>query len=160
MIMMKTLIIKFPNIQNAMKKILSLTLILFLGLQLSSVAAQSGAKHRKNGRRTDVPQLVSNLTDNQKSRLETLTTESRQRVDALRSQQKSVRDSIARYMALDGDQTKQLYPLFDREAKIQSDISREMYATKVRIDALLTPEQRQELQSALHKQRQKHPKKQ
>ena len=128
-----------------MKKILSLTLILLFSVTLM---AQKPAKGCREQKRPDVTQLVSNLTDTQKSKLDAITTESRQRIEKLRAQQKAVRDSIAVYMEREGDQSKILNPLFDREAKIQAAISREMYATKVRIDQVLTKEQRVEFQKA------------
>lgn len=139
-----------------MKKILILTLTLAFGLSLS---AQKPKELRGEHKRPDITQLVSNLTDTQKSKLETLTKESRQRVDKLRAQQKAVRDSIALYMEREGDQSKYLYPLFDREARLQAEISREMYSTKVRIDAVLTPDQRAEFQKASKEHRKKHPRK-
>lgn len=139
-----------------MKKILFLTLTLLLALSLS--AQRNGDKHRDR-KPPDITQLVSNLSDSQKSKLETITNESRQRIDKLRNQQKAVRDSIAGYMEREGDQSKYLYPLFDREAKLQAEISREMYITKVHIDKVLTKEQRAEFQKASKEQRKKHGKK-
>ena len=59
-----------------------------------------------------------------------------------------MRDSIGKYMDSEGDQSKKLYPLFDREAQLQVQISREMYSTKVRIDKVLTKEQRKEFLQA------------
>lgn len=139
-----------------MKKVLFLTLTLVLGLSLSA-QRQGGQRHKDQ--RPDITQLVSNLTDAQKNKLETITTESRQRVDKLRARQKAVRDSIALYIDREGNQSKYLNPLFDREARIQADISREMYSTKVRIDEVLTKEQRAEFQKASKQQRKKHGKK-
>jgi len=133
-----------------MKKVLFLTLTLALGLSLSA-QRQGGQRHKDQ--RPDITQLVSNLTDSQKNKLETVTSESRQRVDKLRARQQAVRDSIALYMDREGDQTKFLYPLFDREAKLQVEISREMYNTKVRIDEVLTKEQRQQFRQASKEQK-------
>ena len=139
-----------------MKKLLFLTLALLFGF---AVSAQKPADHRREGKRPDITKLVSNLTEKQKSKLDAITNDSRQRVDKLRARKKSVRDSIAFYMEREGNQSKYLNPLFDREAKIQSEISREMYSTKVRIDEVLTKEQRAEFQNASKEQRGKHSKK-
>lgn len=135
-----------------MKKFLFLTLALLFGF---TVSAQKPADHRCEGKRPDITKIVSNLTDNQKGKLETITKESRQRVDKLRARKKSVRDSIVIYMEREGNQSKYLNPLFDREAKLQSEISREMYSTKVRIDEVLTKEQRAEFQKASKQHRKK-----
>ena len=129
-----------------MKKILTLALLLAAVPMLPAAHAQ---QHRhgdhKQQHRPDITELVSDLNSSQKSKLETITNESRQRVDRLRARQKAVRDSISMFMDRDGDQSKTLYPLFDREARLQAELSREMYATKPRIDQILTPEQRSEL---------------
>ena len=57
------------------------------------------------------------------------------------------------YMELEGDQSRHLNPLFEREAQLQAAVSREMYSAKVRIDDVLTREQRQGLRTALGKQK-------
>lgn len=140
-----------------MKKFLPLALALFLAFSLS---AQRQDGQRNDLQRPDITELVSNLNNDQKSQLEAITNDSRQRVEKLRAQQKAVRDSINLYMDREGDQSKYLNPLFDREAKIQAEISREMYASKVRIDKVLTKEQRAEFQKASKQHRKKHGKKQ
>lgn len=118
-------------------------LLLAVALPLS---AQDKQHHRNN--RRDVAEVVSDLSQGQKKKLDAITNASRQRVDALRMQQKAVRDSIGMYIKMDGDQSKALFPLFDREAKISRDIAREMYTAKVRIEEILTPAQRQQLREA------------
>lgn len=139
-----------------MKKILFLTLTLLLGF---AVLAQKPADHRREGKRPDITKLVSNLTEKQKSKLDAITNDSRQRIDKLRARKRAVRDSIENFLKREGNQSKYLYPLFDREAKLQVEISREMYSTKVRIDEVLTKEQRAEFQKASKVQRGKHGKK-
>lgn len=105
---------------------------------------QGKGKHRQ----PDITELVSDLTDKQKRSIDAITAESKERVAKLRAQQKAVRDSIAIYMDREGDQSKSLHPLFDREARLQSLVSREMYATKVQVDKELTPAQRQQLKQS------------
>ena len=116
--------------------------------------AQSPAHHPNKGQQPkDITEIVGDLNATQKKRLDAITDASRERVSALRSRQKAVRDSIAMYMKLDGDQSRYLFPLFDREAQLQRDISREMYTTKVHIDEVLTPEQRQQVRQVMSKTR-------
>lgn len=104
--------------------------------------------------------MVGDLSQTQKKKLDAITDASKERVGLLRAQQKAVRDSIAVYMKLDGDHSAVLFPLFDREARLQCEISREMYTTKVRVDEVLTPEQRKQLrQSTTQKHREKPQKK-
>lgn len=139
-----------------MKRIVLLALVSLFTFQCTLSYAQNprhGGPHDRQGRRPDITKIVSNLSDAQKEKLETLMEASRQRVDKLRRQQQAVRDSIALYMDRDGNQSKKLYPLFDREAKLQVEISREMYNTKVRIDEVLTKEQRQQFRQASKEQK-------
>lgn len=139
-----------------MKRIVLLALVSLFAFQCTLSYAQNprhGGPHERQGRRPDITKIVSNLSDAQKEKLETLMEASRQRVDKLRRQQQAVRDSIALYMDRDGNQSKKLYPLFDREAKLQVEISREMYNTKVRIDEVLTKEQRQQFRQASKEQK-------
>lgn len=97
--------------------------------------------------------MVSNLSTKQKKNLLEARERSLSRVDQLKAQLNVVRDSIRDYIHRDGDNSRTLYPLFDREAVIQAQISKEMYALRVRIDAILTPEQLKEFRGVLEKQR-------
>ncbi len=132
------------------KGLLLIFFALLTGFAVDSYAQRPAKGHpgQRDGKRPEITEMVSNLTDAQKGKLETITKESRQKVDRLRSQQRVVRDSIGKYMEREGDQSKKLYPLFDREAQLQVQISREMYSTKVRIDKVLTKDQRKEFQQA------------
>lgn len=139
-----------------MKK--SLILAIALGFCLSPLAAYAQHGPHKGGKqepRPDITELVSDLTTSQKRKLETITSESKVRIDRLRNQQKAVRDSINIYMEREGDQSKILFPLFEREARLQTEVSREMYSAKVKIDQVLTKEQRGELQKCNQKHRHK-----
>lgn len=129
--------------------------LLLLLLLATPVMAQHGKPaHRGGGHQcAEVTEMVKDLSPVQKRKLENITKESRERVDALKKSQKQVRDSVALFMRKEGDQSKYLFPLFDREARLQAEISREMYVTKVRIDEILTKEQRVELQKACEKDR-------
>lgn len=144
-----------------MKKIATLAVVAFMALQGPAFAQRPhpDGPAPGNGKHPEITELVSDLSSSQKSKLETISNDSRKRVDHLRGQQKAVRDSINRYIEMESDQSKKLYPLFDREARLQVEISREMYATKVRIDQVLTPAQRKELNACCKKQnaRGKHP---
>lgn len=102
-----------------------------------------------------VADQVSNLTVIQKKRLENISKDSKERVDKLRAQQKLLRDSIHHYLALPDDQSAILYPLFEREAWFQSELSKEYYRTRVKIDEVLTDEQRAELKNKIAAQRKK-----
>jgi hypothetical protein len=130
-----------------MKKITLIFLLVLFALPLS---AQHEDAHR-HGRHRDVTEIVKDLNAVQKRKVENISNESRERVAALRKQQRAVHDSIVMFMEREGDQSQVLYPLFEREAKLQTAINREMYATKLRIDEVLKPEQREALRAASRK---------
>ena len=147
-----------------MKKILLIALLSPFIFHLSPSYAQRPHPEEPGRpgleKRPEITELVSDLSSSQKSKLETISKDSRKRVESLRNQQKAVRDSIDKYMEMDGDQSKVLYPLFDRESRLHAQISREMYATKVRIDKVLTKEQRKDLKNKCkHHQKQRKGKK-
>ena len=125
------------------------------------MAQQPDRRHdgKKGERHKEITEMVSDLSSQQRKRLDAITDASKEKVSALRIRQKAVRDSITMYMEREGDQSRILYPLFEREAQLQCAISREMYATKVKIDELLTPEQRRQVRDACRKPEAKHPKK-
>lgn len=133
-----------------MKKVLLLSLLVALSLPL---AAQHPAGRPNGGKHKDVTELVSDLSNIQKRKIEVATKESKARVDNLRKQQRAVLDSINMYMEREGDQSAVLYPLFDREAALHAAIDREMYAGKLRIDEILTKKQCSELRKACSKER-------
>lgn len=132
-----------------MKKYIILGLLIAFAIPM--MAQHDGPRQGKKGQ-ADITELVSDLSAPQKRKVESISKESKERVDALRSSQRSVRDSIAMYMDREGDQSRYLNPLFDREAQLQAAISREMYSAKIRVDEVLTKEQRTTLRESLHRQ--------
>ncbi len=115
--------------------------------------AQHDGKRDERRNRPEITELVGDLSVKQKGKIENITRQSRERVNALRKQQHAVRDSIAIFMDREGDQSKELYPLFDREARLQVAINREMYTTKRQIDEVLTLQQRANLRNTLKKKK-------
>lgn len=144
-----------------MKKILTIVTIGLFALQSSFCIAQRphrGDHHGLGaGKHPEITEIISDLTSAQKSKLEAISNESKKRIEDLRNQQKSVCYKISQLMDMEGDHSKELNPLFDREARLQAEISREMYSTKVRFDQVLTKDQRKELKDSRkkHKMRKK-----
>lgn len=124
-----------------MKKYIFLVIAIILALPL---AAQHD-KRPAHKQQPELTEIVKDLSAIQKRKVETITRDSKERIDTLRKQQQAAHDSIVLFLEREGDQSRTLYPLFDREARLQVAISREMYATKLRIDEVLTKEQRQTL---------------
>lgn len=127
-----------------MKK--TIILIMLVAVALPLAAQHDRPQHEKKHK--DITELVSDLSSSQKRKIESISKESKEKVNALRASQKAVRDSIAMYMDRDGDQSASLHPLFEREATLQAAINREMYRGKIQIDQVLTKEQRTEVRNA------------
>lgn len=125
-----------------------LVILLLLFVAMPAVAQQRDERHPGKKRHADITELVSDLSAPQKRKIEAVSKESKERVDALRVSQRAVRDSIRMYMDLEGDQSRYLHPLFDREAQLQAAVNREMYSAKLRIDKILTPDQRAALRKS------------
>lgn len=118
-----------------------LFVIAFLTLFALGAQAQQHRPHGKECREPRVEEMVSDLSPLQKRKLEALSKESREVVNRLRAQKHRVCDSIRLYHEKDGDQSKTLYRLYERDGMLQAEISKEMYRTRLRIDEILTPEQ-------------------
>jgi len=133
------------------KTILFLIVSLFLSFPLSA----QGQHH--NGRKDNPPpkieEMVSDLSLKQKRSLLQIQEQSHERIGQLKAELGEVRDSIRILMRRDGDNSRLLYPLFDREGALQAQIAKEMYAMRTRIDAILTPEQLKELRQAMEKRK-------
>lgn len=130
--------------------------ILMLSLCSATIAQTKKFESREDGRkRPEITELVKDLSPVQKRKIETITKESKSKIEVYRNQQKAVRDSIGNIMKRPGDQSKHLFPLFDREGALQSQISKEMYMTKLKIDEVLTKEQARELKNAMSKNKNK-----
>jgi len=122
-----------------------LLLIILFAVAVPVMAQHDGSRRPDKKKPAAITELVSDLNAVQKRKIDNISQKTKERLDVLRTQQHAVRDSIAMYMDLDGDQSRYLYPLFDREGQLKAAVSREMYTTKIRIDEVLTPAQRAEL---------------
>lgn len=128
------------------------TLFLIVALAFAfTLSAQ--APHRGDGKKESIEEIVTDLTPQQKSRIDAITQRSSKNVEKYRSQLKTVRDSIKLYMNRRDDNSAKVFPLYDREARIRAELSKEYYRTKVAIDAVLTPEQFRLFQQNMEKKR-------
>ena len=115
--------------------------VIMLVLLVSSAVAQRPSDKIKHKEQFRIENIVSDLSASQKKRLNTIYDEVHKAIEKLRNEQKTVRDSIQTYIEMSGDHTAQLNPLFDRESSLQAAISKQMYATRLRIEDVLTDEQ-------------------
>lgn len=127
-----------------MKRILSV-LLLSLAIASPVVLRADDHPHKQKKCPSDVASIVTDLSAAQKKKIEQISKEGKERIHQLEGLQRQVRDSIRMYMDKYEDNSKILYPLFDREGKIETDINKEKYRIKTAINKILTPDQHKQL---------------
>ena len=140
-----------------MSRPLLLMFALCLSLSIWAQPAQNSHPRKAQPERPKIEDLVSNLTSTQKTRIDLITRRSTKKIEEYRTQLKVVRDSIRSYMGSQSDMSAVVFPLYEREAKLQVKISKEFYRSKVEVDKVLTPQQFQELSEKMKEQRAKQP---
>ena len=132
-----------------------LILLLFATLLFSSLQAQNWSREGK-GKKEKIEEIITDLSPQQKSRIDAITQRSAKNIEHYRTQLDAVRDSIRRYMGLREDHSSVVFRLYDREGRLRSEMSKEYYRTKVAIDAVLTPEQFRRFQEQMADKSTKH----
>lgn len=130
--------------------------ILFVGCALTCFAQPDHGPDNKKPPRMDIEQFVSNLSTIQKTQIDAIMRKSTKTIETYRKQLGEVRDSIRTFMDKEGDQSKVIFPLYEREGRLQTEISKEFYRMKTEIDKVLTPQQRREMHDKMDAERKKH----
>ena len=117
------------------------TLLLTLSLVVTVMGQQRPEHPRSHKEPPKIEEMVNNLSAIQKKRLNTVMENSRKEVDRLQAELDKVRRQIHQLTKKDGDNSEQLYPLFDREGALRAEIAKEMYRARLQIDEILTKEQ-------------------
>lgn len=102
----------------------------------------------------EISDFISDLSKAQKAKIDLITKRTSKTVENYRHQLSILRDSIRSYMDSPNDHSAILFPLYEREGRLQAEISKEYYRSKAAIDALLTPEQYKILKEKMAKKRQ------
>lgn len=142
-----------------MKKLFTILFALLLGTSLMA-QADGGKKPQHHGRPEPpkIEEMVSNLSTVQKKKLETISQNCKAKTVKLQKELDNIRAGIRSLMDKEGDQSAKLFPLFDREASLQAEMSKEMYAIRQQIDQVLTEEQLAEFRARCKADRQQHKK--
>lgn len=133
------------------------TLFLFIfTFAIMPISAQSnqhpdGRQHKHR----NVADMVDDLSSSQRKKLIKVQQDAHVKIDALHTQLGQVRDSIRTFSQLDGDNSKLLFPLFDREGMLQAQLSKEMYNLRISVDNILTPQQLAQFRKALQDEKNK-----
>ena len=134
-------------------------ILTILAVSLTCIAfSQPGhrpADNRRDRANRPIEEFLTDLTATQKTRIDVITKRSGKTIEFYRKQLKDVRDSIRVLMDDTRDRTAELFPLFEREGLLKSEISKEYYRTKVAIDEILTPEQYARLREQMKAERSK-----
>lgn len=128
---------------------------IFICLALTAVSQPRG-RHQQERNQRDVMKIeefVSDLSTTQKAKIDLITKHTSKNIESLRQQAKEVRDSIRTYMGSQEDRSDILFPLYEREGHLQTELSKEYYRSKAAIDKVLTPEQYQKLREAMENRR-------
>lgn len=131
-----------------MKKTVIL-IALFLLVSVSGYSQQKGEHKRSHDFK--IENFVDDLSADQKKKIDDISSQYLKRISNMRSDLRAVRDSIRTLSDQYGDHTKQIFPMYEREAKIQTEISKEMYRMKLKLDKVLTREQYDTLHEKLSK---------
>lgn len=141
-----------------MKRILLLSIIISLAVSLSAQTPHRNGRQRE--KKEKIENIITDLTPQQKSQIDAITQRSSKNIERYRTQLDAVRDSLRLFMNSRDDNSKIVFRLYDREARLQAELSKEYYRTKVAIDAILTQEQysrMQERMEARHKKASSNP---
>ena len=137
----------------------TLALLIILSATIALQAQPSQGRESKHQEPPKIEEMVSDLSAIQKKRLTSVMQNSRKEVDRMKTELDGVRQQIRALMEKDGDNSEQLFPLFDRESALRAEISKEMYRTRQQIDKILTKEQLAEFRKCCKAEHQKHHKK-
>lgn len=138
-----------------MRKTIIILFALILSTALYAQHPQGHDQHKPH-KPMDITSMVSDLSAMQKKKLETVTTESKKRVETIQAELKTIRQQIRSLMMQDGDNSAKLFPLLDREGVLQAELTKEMYNTRLQVDAILTPEQLKEFRARMEADRKQH----
>lgn len=103
-----------------------------------------------------IEKVLDNLSDSQIDALQKLSKENKKYLETFRKEMKVLEDSIDMLMKRKGNHSKQLYPLLERRAKLALEKDKKLYLSKVKIDGILTDEQRATIDKFFNEQRKQH----
>ena len=133
-----------------MKRTLIILLTLLLAGTLTAQQPHRGRSHR------DLPkieEMVNDLSNAPTKKLNAIQTGARERISKLQAERDEVRDSVRALMRMDGDQSEKIFPLVDRETALRSQIIKEKYKTRLKIEKVLTKEQQIEVRKKIEADR-------
>ena len=93
-----------------------------------------------------VEEVLTNLTDNQRKMLHKLSKENKEYMDKYRKDRDQLKKTIKSLLEMKEDVSEALFPLIDMKARLEAEKEKNLYKMKLKIDEILTPEQRIEME--------------
>ena len=93
-----------------------------------------------------VEEVLTNLTDNQRKMLHKLSKENKEYMDKYRKDRDQLEKTIKSLLEMKEDVSEALFPLIDMKARLEAEKEKNLYKMKLKIDEILTPEQRIEME--------------
>lgn len=126
-----------------------------IGVLMPTLLAQNPKPQSKDN--TWMIEYIPNMTRQQRKQIMNLLLETRESIEQKRSRLNILNDSIRAYLQMYEDQTDVIVQLFERKARLQLEFDKEMYANRVRLNALMSQEQYEEFNKALKNCQRKNP---
>lgn len=89
--------------------------------------------------------VLTNLTDNQREALHKLSKENRDYMEKYRKDREQLEKTIESLLAMKEDVSEALFPLIDMKSRLEAEKEKNFYKIKLKIDSILTAEQRAEM---------------
>ena len=89
--------------------------------------------------------VLTNLTDNQREALHKLSKENKEYMKKYRKDREQLEKTIESLLAMKEDVSEALFPLIDMKSRLEAEKEKNFYKIKLKIDSILTAEQRAEM---------------
>ena len=120
-------------------------LFLFVGQVNAQKEYKEAMRYRYQPYEKQVEIALTNLTDNQREALHKLSKENKEYMEKYRKDEEKLRKSIGLLLAKDGDNSEILFPLIEMKAELEAEKEKKLYKVKLKIDSILTVEQREKM---------------
>ncbi|MBR3940203.1 MAG: Spy/CpxP family protein refolding chaperone [Bacteroidales bacterium] len=89
--------------------------------------------------------VLTNLTDNQREALHKFSKENKEYMKKYRKDREQLEKTIESLLAMKEDVSEALFPLIDMKSRLEAEKEKNFYKIKLKIDSILTAEQRAEM---------------
>ena len=130
-------------------------LFLFAGRLNAQKVSKDDFRYMFKPYEEQIETMLTNLTDSQREALHKLAKENREYMEKHRRDVNKLQSSIELLLAKDGDNSEILFPLIEMKAELEAEKEKNLYRAKLKIDSILTAEQREKMKSYEKKMKEK-----